>query len=308
MRVFGKINIIGLDNGYGNIKTANGIFPASVTRCEAEPAHAQDVLVYDGKYYVIGAGHREFTLDKVGNQDHYLLTLAGIGQELWCNQLTTAAVHLAVGLPLTWVGDQRERFRAYLSQNRHVDFNWRGIDYHVDLVGVDVYAQGYSAVIPELRKFTGANMLCDIGNGTMNIMTIQDRRAVMDQCFTEKYGTYQCMLRAREALTQRFGRTVPDAIIDEVLRNGDADIGRDYVDTIREAAAGYAAEIMRRLREHEYDPQTMRLWIVGGGGCLLRHFGEFDRDRVTIIDNIHANAEGYEYLAERRLRREGIAG
>ena len=25
MRVFGKINIIGLDNGYGNIKTANGI-------------------------------------------------------------------------------------------------------------------------------------------------------------------------------------------------------------------------------------------------------------------------------------------
>lgn len=138
MKVFGKINIIGLDNGYGNIKTANGIFPASVTYCAVEPAHAQDVLVYDGKYYVIGAGHREFTLDKVGNQDHYLLTLAGIGQELWCNQLTTAAVHLAVGLPLTWVGDQREQFRAYLSQNRHVDFNWRGIDYHVDLVGVDV--------------------------------------------------------------------------------------------------------------------------------------------------------------------------
>ena len=47
---------------------------------------------------------------------------------------------------------------------------------------------------------------------------------------------------------------------------------------------------------------------MGGGGCLLRHFGEYDRDRVTIIDNIHANAEGYEYLAERRLRREGIAG
>ena len=70
--------------------------------------------------------------------------------------------------------------------------------------------------------------------------------------------------------------------------------GRDYVETIREVAAGYAAEIMRRLREHEYDPQTMRLWVVGGGGCLLRHFGEFDRDRVTIIDNIYANAEGYE--------------
>ena len=47
MRVFGKINIIGLDNGYGNIKTANGIFPASVTCCEAEPALGQVALVYD---------------------------------------------------------------------------------------------------------------------------------------------------------------------------------------------------------------------------------------------------------------------
>ena len=191
--------------------------------------------MYDGKYYVIGAGHREFTLDKVGNQDHYLLTLAGIGQELWCNQLTTAAVHLAVGLPLTWVGDQRERFRAYLSQNRHVDFNWRGIDYHVDLVGVDVYAQGDSAVIPELRKFTGANMLCDIGNGTMIVMAINDRKPVL---------------------------------------------------------------------EHEYDPKTMRLWIVGGGGCLIRNFGQYDPSRVTIIGDIHASAKGYEYLAERRLQRE----
>ena len=189
-----------------------------------------------------------------------------------------------------------------------MDFIWRGIEYHVDIVGADVYAQGFSAIVPMLRQFKGVNMLCDIGNGTMNIMTIQDRRAVMDQCFTEKYGTYQCMLRARESLTQRFGRTVPDAVIDDVLRNGDADIGRDYVDTIREVAANYSAEIMRRLREHEYDPQTMRLWIVGGGGCLLRHFGEYECDRVTIIDNIHANAEGYEYLAERRLKREGAAG
>lgn len=307
MRVFGKINIIGLDNGYGNIKTANGIFPASVTYCEAEPAHAQDVLVYDGKYYVVGAGHREFTLDKVGNQDHYLLTLAGIGQELWCNQLTTAAVHLAVGLPLTWVGDQREQFRAYLSQNRHVDFNWRGINYHVDLVCVDVYAQGYSAVIPELRKFTGANMLCDIGNGTMIVMAINDRKPVLDQCFTEKYGTYQCVLKAREALTRLCGRTVPDVTIEQVMREGTADVAPEYVQVIREAAADYAAEIMRKLREHEYDPKTMRLWIVGGGGCLIRNFGQYDPNRVTIIADIHASAKGYEYLAERRLEREARA-
>ena len=48
----------------------------------------------------------------------------------------------------------------------------------------------------------------------------------------------------------------------------------------------------------------MRLWIVGGGGCLIRNFGQYDSNRVTIIGDIHASAKGYEYLAERHLQRE----
>ena len=119
--------IIGIDNGYGNLKTASGIFPASVLTFDHEPAYAQDLLVYDGKYHVIGSGHREFTPDKVSDPDHYILTLAGIGQELWKNRMTKACVYIAAGLPLTWVESQRESFRAYLLQNDHVDFIWRGI-------------------------------------------------------------------------------------------------------------------------------------------------------------------------------------
>lgn len=80
MKQLKNMQIIGIDNGYGNLKTASGIFPASVLTFDHEPVHAQDLLVYDGKYHVIGSGHREFTPDKVSNPDHYVLTLAGIGQ------------------------------------------------------------------------------------------------------------------------------------------------------------------------------------------------------------------------------------
>ena len=41
----------------------------------------------------------------------------------------------------------------------------------------------------------------------------------------------------------------------------------------------------------------MRLYIVGGGGCLVKHFGQYDESRVTILDDICATAKGYEYLA-----------
>ena len=80
MKQLKNMQIIGIDNGYGNLKTASGIFPASILTFDHEPAYAQDLLIYDGKYHVIGSGHREFTPDKVSNPDHYLLTLAGIGQ------------------------------------------------------------------------------------------------------------------------------------------------------------------------------------------------------------------------------------
>lgn len=103
MKQLKNMQIIGIDHGYGNLKTASGIFPASVLTLNHEPAYAQDLLIYDGKYHVIGSGHREFTPDKVSNPDHYILTLTGIGQELWKNRMTEARVYIAAGLPLTWV-------------------------------------------------------------------------------------------------------------------------------------------------------------------------------------------------------------
>ena len=54
------MKIIGIDNGYGNIKTANCCFPAGLTVHGAEPVFKDDLLVYDGRYYLIGTGHKEF--------------------------------------------------------------------------------------------------------------------------------------------------------------------------------------------------------------------------------------------------------
>ena len=70
---------------------------------------------------------------------------------------------------------------------------------------------------------------------------------------------------------------------------------------IRDVAKEYAAGIMRRLREHEYNPELMRLYVVGGGGCLIRNFADYDPERVTINDDICATAKGYERLAQWKL-------
>ena len=163
--------VIGLDHGFGNIKTAHTCFPAGVTAYEKEPVFKSNLLVYNNRYYIIGDTHKEFAADKIQNQDYYILTLAGIARELHIRGICSARVHLAAGLPLTWVSEQKDAFKDYLLQNEVADFTFRGITYHVDFAGADVFPQGFSAVADQLRSFRGVNMLCDIGNGTMKEAT-----------------------------------------------------------------------------------------------------------------------------------------
>ena len=94
-------------------------------------------------------------------------------------------------------------------------------------------------------------MLCDIGNGTMNIMFINDKKPNPHRCFTEKFGTHQCMLPIRENL--------------------------------------------------------MKLYIVGGGGCMIRNFAEYNESRITVNDDICATAKGYERMLEMKLIKNGGA-
>ena len=176
MKMIDDVIIIGIDSGYGNIKTANCCFPASVSTYAKEPVFKENLLVFESKFYLIGEGHKEFLADKTKDLDYYVLALAAIARELNIRKMTCGKIRIAAGLPLTWVSGQRDEFRDYLLQNKAVDFSFRNVSYHVEIVGVDVFPQGFAAVADRLSDFRGVNMICDIGNGTMNIMFINDKK------------------------------------------------------------------------------------------------------------------------------------
>lgn len=300
------IMIIGVDHGYGNIKTANCCFPTGIMGYESEPLFTGDMLTYEGRYYLIGEGHKEFLAEKTMDDDYYLLTLVAIAKELALAELTEASVYLAVGLPLTWTASQKAEFAAYLSQKEEASFTYKKVDYHIRIVGVKVYPQGYAAVAQMKGQMKGVCMVADIGNGTMNVLYLINGKPQAGRMYTEKFGTYQCTLAAREEFMRRTRRELNDAIIDEVLRSGTADIREDDLSIIRATAAEYVAGIFRRLREHGYDADTMTLYVTGGGGCLVRNFGQFDPDRVRFVDDICAAAKGYEYMAELQIKAEKV--
>lgn len=297
MKTLENIKIIGIDHGYGNMKTANHCFKTGIIAYDSEPLFTADMLVCNNKYYLIGEGHKEFVPDKIKDEDYYILTLVAIAKELKIEGITTANVHIAAGLPLTWTSGQKADFAAYLTKNTEISFTYRKEEYKINIVGVSIYPQGYAAIATFATKLTGINLIADIGNGTMNVLYMIDGKPQSGKMFTEKFGTYQCTLAIREAFMQKTQREINDFTIDEVLRTGTTDIPSADLKIIKAIATEYVKDIFRRLREHGYDENTMRLYVTGGGGCLVKNFYKTN-DRMVFVDDICAAAKGYEYLAE----------
>ena len=304
MRRFRDIKIIGIDHGYGNIKTATTVTPTGITAYTSEPTFGGNILRYDGMYYRIGEGHKSFLADKSSDNDFYMFTLMAIAKELDSEGIYEAQIHIAAGLPLTWVRGQKAAFSEYLMRNKNVEFEYEKHKFSVELIGSSIYPQGYCAVVDSLPYLVGVNMLADIGNGTMNIMFINNKRAIESKCYTEKLGVEQCVILAKNAVMDSFNVKIDEDIIQEVLCTGTADIPQKYLDCITAAARQYCGDVLNALRRYEYDPDLMRLYVTGGGAVVMENFGELPNDRVTFVEDICANAKGYEYLAERELFRK----
>lgn len=56
-----------------------------------------------------------------------------------------------------------------------------------------------------LGELKGTNLLADIGNGTMNILYVTNKKAQESRCWTEKFGVNQCMITAKNFLAPDTG-------------------------------------------------------------------------------------------------------
>ena len=65
MKSFKETKIIGIDHGYGNMKTANHCFKTGIFAYDSEPLFTADMLTFNSRYYLIGEVHKEFAPDKV---------------------------------------------------------------------------------------------------------------------------------------------------------------------------------------------------------------------------------------------------
>ena len=295
--------IVGVDHGYGNMKTAHRVFRTGVECMEEEPIVSKNFVRYKDKFYVIGESHLVYQGNKTDSEDFYILTLAALAEELKFRGLHEANVILAVGLPLAWMKSQGADFRHYLMKEQELHFEFRKERYYVHLCGVEIFPQGFAAVV-NLGAMQGMNMLADIGNGTMNVMQIVDNKPLEKSLVTDKFGVGICMKEIQKELSKENGEDISEMLIEPLLRNGLQERTDSTAKKVEHIATRYTENIRRRLVDYGYKEGLVHLYVIGGGGCLIRIYSDLaEKTGVTFITDICANAKGYETLAEKKLRR-----
>lgn len=291
--------IIGVDHGYGNIKTEHCVFPSGVEKTSAALA-SNHLLEYDGQKYIIGENHMTYQRDKTRDDDFYILTLAAVAEELkYRGYAPDANIILAVGLPLAWTAAQRKAFKEYLRKNESPEFEYRNTRYRLHIEKVRIFAQGLAESCL-LDSLDGDHMIADIGNGTMNIVRFADGMPLEKSIATEKYGVGCCIKNIRDELSRILGSDIEVRIIERLIREGSSGKTGDIADVTDRLAREYVSEIIKKLEDYGYVEGYVKLHVFGGGGCLLKNYSVLaEKPGVEFNDDICANAKSYAIWAER---------
>lgn len=108
--------------------------------------------------------------------------------------------------------------------------------------------------------------------------------------------------RIQKECIAKYGKEVPEYIINEVIETGDtkaiAKNKESIMDTINAGLKRYALEVEAKLRELKIDFDFTNVVYVGGGAGVMRCFGSCTGENVRYVTDVHANALGYQYLAQ----------
>lgn len=290
------IEVVGVDHGWSGMKTASQVFTTGVKEITTEPAFFDDVVEFGGSYYKVGGKRLEVRDLKVENDNFYILTLAAVAKELRRRGMRSAEVLLAVGLPLTRFGAEKQGFIEYLSRSKEVVFRFNREQYRVGIARVSVFPQCYAAVAERMGALPRRVVVVDIGSWTMDIMPIEDSAPNEAECITIKQGLIKCMGSINEQCVRQLGNELGEGDMQEVMRTGKASLPQRYMDIVGGCLRGYAEKVYNILVEHGYNLDITEVVFVGGGAAVMRLFGGRGGGNIQYIEDVRANAKGYEYL------------
>lgn len=295
-----RLLVVGIDHGFSMMKTPHATFENGVEKLCGEATLSNNTLIYQGNYYKVGEGRLPLMQTKTENENYFLLTLAAIAKEMDIYQQQSADVILAVGLPFSRFGKEKEDFYHYLLREDSIQFNYCGRDYEIQIIDVYVFPQCYAAIADKLREYGRENLIVDIGSKTIDVIHTRNYVPVESESTSIPAALIQCMEGIKSNVYQNCNRRVSEDMIQQMILEKDVNIPTDCKVIIREGLADFAKGMEAKLAELGFDLEMFTVIYAGGGATLMKNYGTLKSANIHYLEDVRANAKGYEFLAKQK--------
>ena len=298
--------IISVDHGNKSIKTPNALFTSGLISSEGLQGFKTDYICWNGRYYTLTEQRISYLRDKTEDERFYVLTLFAIAKELErrkaAETLDPIDITLLIGLPPA-------HYEQLHSRREAIDFEYNGKYYSIRISKALSYPQAFAAAVTQystLKTYSVAYII-DIGGFTIDVLKLRNGRpdlAVVESFEKGVITLYNSITSKCNAL---YARILEDCDIDEVIRNQPTVLPGEVQQLIRSMTGEFLSEFYNFLRERGIDVTTSKCVFAGGGSLLLR--GMIERGNKVafpiFIEDIHANAHGYELLYQSEVASNG---
>ena len=306
--------IISVDHGNKSIKTPHAIFTSGLVMSDGLQGFKTDYIGWNGKYYSLTERRISYLRDKTEDDRFFILTLFAIAKELEYRDVSETLdpidITLLVGLPPAHYEQLHSRFEQYFLRRREaIDFEYNGKYYSVRINKVLSYPQAFAAAVTQYStlKVHSVAYIIDIGGFTIDVLKLRFGRPDLEVVESFEKGVITLYNSIASKCNSQYARILEECEIDEVIRNQPTVLPGEVQQLIRIMTSDFLAEFYNFLRERGIDVSTSRCVFAGGGSLLLR--GMIERGNKVafpiFIEDIHANAIGYEVLYQSEVASSG---
>lgn len=306
--------IISVDHGNKSIKTPNALFTSGLISSEGLQGFKTDYIGWNGKYYSLTERRISYLRDKTEDDRFFILTLFAIAKELEYRDVSETLdpidITLLVGLPPAHYEQLHSRFEQYFLHRREaIDFEYNGKYYSVRINKVLSYPQAFAAAVTQYSTLKAHSVayIIDIGGFTIDVLKLRFGRPDLEVVESFEKGVITLYNSIASKCNSQYARILEECEIDEVIRNQPTVLPGEVQQLIRSMTADFLAEFYNFLRERGIDVSTSKCVFAGGGSLLLR--GMIERGNKVafpiFIEDIHANAIGYEVLYQSEVAANG---
>lgn len=269
------MQIVPINNGYSFIKSDFGLtFKSSYKEASLNQySIGSDLLVYEGKTYIIGEGSTVITKDKTDNIATKLFVL-----NMLCKHMEkTYSEHFKVYLtapPMTYAM-QKDALPKYLLGAYKVNHNGKNKEIYID--SVTVYPETIMAYLANSpATFKRPVIVIDVGGLTTNVAYIKNGVYSKDTILSFTNGMYHIESAVCDYLNDEYWDLDLDSTqMFEFLQNGIyiGDGSENIIESkkkqIDNIYQDFVDKIYRKIALKKWSPDMCDILVTGGGGKLL---------------------------------------